>query len=74
MSVVHTSRLRIDKHEDPHRTAHIENFSEPIHFGWPVTRERPGADRAVGDGVGLTYAEWLTSPAQRPSTGRCGRT
>jgi hypothetical protein len=24
MSVVHTSRLRIEKHEGPHRTAHIE--------------------------------------------------
>ena len=33
MSVVHTSRLRIEKHEGPHRTAHIENFPEPIHFG-----------------------------------------
>ena len=33
MSVVHTSRLRIVKHEGPHRTAHIENFAEPIHFG-----------------------------------------
>ena len=33
MSVVHTSRLRIEKHEGPHRTAHIENFAEPIHFG-----------------------------------------
>jgi hypothetical protein len=21
------------KHEGPHRTAHIENFPEPIHFG-----------------------------------------
>ena len=33
MSVVHTSRLRIEKHEGPHRTAHIESFPEPIHFG-----------------------------------------
>ena len=33
MSVVHTSRIRIEKHEGPHRTAHIENFAEPIHFG-----------------------------------------
>ena len=23
MSVVHTSRLRIEKHEGPHRTAHV---------------------------------------------------
>ena len=33
MSIVHTSRLRIEKHEGPHRSAHIENFPEPIHFG-----------------------------------------
>ncbi|UCG65780.1 MAG: hypothetical protein JSW12_01635 [Deltaproteobacteria bacterium] len=33
MSVAHTSRIRIQKHEGPHRTAHIENFAEPIHFG-----------------------------------------
>jgi hypothetical protein len=33
MSVVHTSRLRIEKHEGPHRTAHLEGFAEPIHFG-----------------------------------------
>jgi hypothetical protein len=33
MSVVHTSRLRIEKHEGPHRTAHIESFPEPVHFG-----------------------------------------
>jgi hypothetical protein len=33
MSVVHTSRLRIEKHEGPHRTAHLEGFPEPIHFG-----------------------------------------
>jgi hypothetical protein len=33
MSVVHTSRLRIEKHEGPHRTAHIDNFPEQIHFG-----------------------------------------
>ena len=33
MSIVHTSRLRIEKHEGPHRTAHVENFPVPIHFG-----------------------------------------
>jgi hypothetical protein len=33
MTVVHTSRLRIEKHEGPHRTAYIESFREPIHFG-----------------------------------------
>jgi hypothetical protein len=33
MSVVHTSRLRIEKHEGPHRTALVEGFTEPIHFG-----------------------------------------
>lgn len=33
MSVAHTSRMCIEKHEGPHRSAHIENFGEPIHFG-----------------------------------------
>ncbi len=33
MGVVHTSRLRIEKHEGPHRTAHLEGFGEPIPFG-----------------------------------------
>ena len=33
MSVVHTSHIRLEKHEGPHRTAHVQNFSEPIHFG-----------------------------------------
>jgi hypothetical protein len=33
MSVVHTSRLSIEKHEGPHRTAHLEGFDQPIHFG-----------------------------------------
>lgn len=31
--VIHTSRIRIEKHEGPHRTAHIEGFVEPVHFG-----------------------------------------
>jgi hypothetical protein len=25
--------MRIEKHEGPHRTAHIEGFQEPLHFG-----------------------------------------
>lgn len=33
MSVLHTSRICIAKHEGPHRTARIENFQDPIHFG-----------------------------------------
>ena len=33
MSVAHTSRIRIEKHEGPHRTAHIEDFPVPINFG-----------------------------------------
>lgn len=33
MAVAHTSRIRILKHEGPHRTARVENFAEPIHFG-----------------------------------------
>jgi len=33
MSVVHTSRLRIEKHEGPHRTAHIEGFDDAVDFG-----------------------------------------
>ena len=33
MAVAHTSHIRIEKHEGPHRTAHIEDFAEPVHFG-----------------------------------------
>ncbi len=33
MGVVHTSRIRIEKLKGPHRTARIENFGEPVHFG-----------------------------------------
>ena len=33
MTVAHTSRIRIEKHEGPHRTAQIENFEQPLHFG-----------------------------------------
>ena len=33
MAIAHTSRIRIEKHEGPHRTAHVEGFAEPIHFG-----------------------------------------
>jgi len=33
MGVAHTSTLRIEKHEGPHRTAHLEGFAEPIPFG-----------------------------------------
>ena len=33
MTVAHTSRMEIRKHEGPHRTAHIENFDTPIDFG-----------------------------------------
>ncbi len=33
MAVAHTSRLRIEKHAGPHRTARVEGFDEVIHFG-----------------------------------------
>jgi len=33
MTVAHTSRIRIEKHEGSHRTAHVENFDEPLNFG-----------------------------------------
>lgn len=33
MGIVHTSRLRVEKHEGPHRTAHLVGFPEPIHCG-----------------------------------------
>jgi hypothetical protein len=33
MTVVHTSRIRIAKHQGPHRTAQIEGFPEPLNFG-----------------------------------------
>lgn len=33
MNVVHTCRMQVAKHEGPHRTARVEGFAEPIHFG-----------------------------------------
>ncbi len=33
MPVVHTSRIRIEKREGPHRAAFVEGFDEPINFG-----------------------------------------
>ena len=33
MSVIYTSRIRIEKHTGPHRTAHIEPFAEPVQYG-----------------------------------------
>jgi len=33
MTIVHTSHIRIRKHEGPHRTATIEQFEEPVHYG-----------------------------------------
>jgi hypothetical protein len=33
MAVAHTSHIRIERHEGPHRTAYVENFPEAIHFG-----------------------------------------
>ncbi len=33
MTVAHTSKLLLKQHEGPHRTAHLEGFDEPIHFG-----------------------------------------
>jgi len=32
VSVAHTSRMTIRKHEGPHRTAELAGFDEPIHF------------------------------------------
>jgi len=33
MTVVHTCRMRLENHAGPHRTAHIDGFDEPLHFG-----------------------------------------
>ncbi len=33
MTVVHTCRMRIEKHDGPHRSAHIEGFDQPLNFG-----------------------------------------
>ena len=33
MAVEHTSKICIRKHAGPHRTALVEGFEEPIHFG-----------------------------------------
>ncbi len=31
--VIHTSRSVVKKHRGPHRTATIEGFEEPVHYG-----------------------------------------
>ena len=33
MPVAYTSSFTIKKHEGSHRTAHLKDFDEPIHFG-----------------------------------------
>ena len=33
MSIAHTSHIRIHKHEGAHRTAYVEGFPDPLHFG-----------------------------------------
>ena len=33
MTVAYTSSIQIRKHDGPHRTAHLKNFEQPIHFG-----------------------------------------
>ena len=33
MSIAHTIKMRIEKHAGAHRTALVEGFTEPIHFG-----------------------------------------
>ncbi len=56
MTLAHTSRIRIEKHAGPHRTAHLEGFGgEPLQFGIhggirnfyqdKYGKELPGPDR-----------------------------
>ena len=33
MTVAHTSKIKIEKHAGPHRTALVEGFETPIDFG-----------------------------------------
>ena len=33
MPVAHTSHIRIEKLQGPHRTAYVEGFTDPINFG-----------------------------------------
>lgn len=33
MAVAHTSKLTIHKHDGPHRTAYVDGFEDPVHFG-----------------------------------------
>ena len=33
MPPAHTSHIRIEKRQGPHRLAYVETFEEPIHFG-----------------------------------------
>ena len=71
MPVAHTSRIRIEKHEGPHRTAHIENFQVPINFGMhggikhfyqeKYGKEIPGPEYpATLDHIIAGVAGWLT--------------
>jgi hypothetical protein len=60
MSVVHTSRIRLQKHEGPYRTAHLEGFPEPIHFGG-------GIKQFYKD----TYGREITGPEYPASRPRC---
>ena len=31
--IVHTAKMKIEKHAGPHRSAQLSSFAHPIHFG-----------------------------------------
>jgi len=60
MSVAHTSRIRIEKHQGPHRTAHFGDFDEN-------SEEKTGGR---GKGLGHLFEELpgLSNPSRGVST------
>ena len=60
MPVAHTSRLRIEKHKGPHRTAHFGDFAEPVHFGM---------HGGIKDFYQNKYGRTIEGPNIRPPSG-----
>lgn len=75
MGVVHTSRLRIEKHEGPHRTAHLEGFGERNGDGETGTfvnlgRRNRDIRQSCGDLHGLRKSWAAVGSVRRPISHR----
>ena len=64
MAVAHTSRMRIEKHTGPHRTAHLEGFDDPIHFGIIMVLNIEVAFLTPPFGVNLFVSSGITGIVQ----------